>query len=86
MLEGWSLGLGIVAAAIGPMPSLIEDGQTGRLVSPRDPAALAAILQELSRHPKQLAHMGEQGRQLVAQSFTWPHQIERTVAVLEEVV
>jgi glycosyltransferase involved in cell wall biosynthesis len=34
----------IVATSVGALPELIEDGVTGTLVPPRDPAALAAAL------------------------------------------
>ena len=37
----------IVGTAVGGMPELVEDAVTGRLVPPRDPAALAAALRQV---------------------------------------
>jgi glycosyltransferase involved in cell wall biosynthesis len=38
----------VVAAAHGGLPEIVRDGETGRLVAPRDPRALAAVLAELA--------------------------------------
>lgn len=45
--EAILLGVPIVATAVGGMPELVEDAVTGRLVPPRDPAALAAALRQV---------------------------------------
>jgi glycosyltransferase involved in cell wall biosynthesis len=42
-----------VAAAHGGLPEIVRDGETGRLVAPRDPNALAAVLAELAGDPAQ---------------------------------
>jgi glycosyltransferase involved in cell wall biosynthesis len=38
----------MVAAAHGGAPEIVRDGETGRLVAPRDPGALASVLAELA--------------------------------------
>lgn len=45
--EAILLGVPIVATAVGGMPELVEDAVTGRLVPPRDPAALGAALRQV---------------------------------------
>ena len=46
-------GRGVVATAVGGLPDLVRDGETGLLVPPRDPSALAAgIVRGLEQAPQ----------------------------------
>lgn len=83
-LDAWAQGVPVVAAAIGPIPSLVEDGGTGLLVPPGDPAALAAALHRIHSDPDLARDLGETGRRLVAREYTWPTQVRRMEAVLGE--
>jgi glycosyltransferase involved in cell wall biosynthesis len=47
----------VVAAAHGGAPEVLRDRATGRLVRPRDPAALAGVLAELAEDPAQRARL-----------------------------
>jgi glycosyltransferase involved in cell wall biosynthesis len=52
ILEAMALSRPVVASAVGGIPEMIEDGKTGLLVPPRDPAALAAaLIRLLTDHP-----------------------------------
>jgi glycosyltransferase involved in cell wall biosynthesis len=83
MLEAWAQGVAVIAAATGPLPSLVEDGMTGLLVEPGSPTALAKVLRRALDDPARLLALGEAGRQLVIREYTWPRQVARTLAVLE---
>jgi glycosyltransferase involved in cell wall biosynthesis len=54
----------------------VRDGQTGRLVPPRDAAAFAAALQELAADPDLRRQMGAAASQLIRDEFS----VERMVA------
>ena len=82
MLEAWAQGAAVIVAAIGPLPSLVSDGVTGLLVEPDNAIVLAQALRDGLDDPARLLALGEAGRQLVAREYTWPSQIERTLAVL----
>jgi glycosyltransferase involved in cell wall biosynthesis len=86
MLEGWAQGLPVIAGAIGPIPSLVEDNKTGILVAPNDPQALAQAIYELMANPAAIRTMGAAARRLVKAEYTWPKQIERTSKLLETLV
>ncbi len=49
LLEGMALARPIVAAAVGGIPEMLVDGESGRLVPPDDARALAASVVELLR-------------------------------------
>lgn len=67
--EAMQAGLPVLASAVGELPHSIVDGETGRLVPPSDPAALANALGDLLATPERLAEMGEAGRIRVLDRF-----------------
>lgn len=48
IMEAMAQGLPVVATAVGGVPEAVTDGETGRLVPPRDPRALAQALTQLA--------------------------------------
>jgi glycosyltransferase involved in cell wall biosynthesis len=50
----------VVATAVGGVPEVIEDGRTGLLVAPRDPAALAAGLTRLLADPSERRRIADE--------------------------
>jgi len=82
-LEAMAHGLPVVATSAGGIPDKVEDGVTGRLVSPGDVDALAAAIAELARDGSR-AEMGRQGRARALACFAWPAIAERTLALYRE--
>jgi glycosyltransferase involved in cell wall biosynthesis len=53
----------VVASRVGGLPDVVQDGETGFLVPPRDPAALAAAILKLANVPeKTRREWGRRGR------------------------
>jgi glycosyltransferase involved in cell wall biosynthesis len=57
-----SQGLPVVSTAVGNIPTLIQNGVTGLLVPPSDPAALSVALNRLALSPELRKHLGEAAR------------------------
>jgi len=70
-LESMACGLPLVGTRVGGIPVLIEDGASGTLVEPGDPAALAAAIRELVLQPALRRRMGERARELAERRFSW---------------
>ena len=66
-----------VGTATGSMPELIEDGVTGFLVEPGDPAALADRLKTLLADPEKTRAMGERGYAVAHRYWNWDAVVER---------
>ncbi len=70
VLESMAAGRPVVATAVGGTEEVIEDGVTGFLASPEDPAGLALGIIRLLKDPALARRMGERGRQKVEREFT----------------
>jgi D-inositol-3-phosphate glycosyltransferase len=69
-LEAAACGTPVVAAAVGGLRTLVEDGRTGFLIDSRDPNAFAAATDELLADPVLAAAMGADAAAR-ALTFTW---------------
>jgi glycosyltransferase involved in cell wall biosynthesis len=70
ILEAFSLGKPVIGTLSGGTPEMIEEGVSGILTPPEDPAALAAACLRLIRNPEIAAAMGRQGRKRALRLFT----------------
>jgi glycosyltransferase involved in cell wall biosynthesis len=85
LLDAMAFGLPVVATAAGGIPEAVEDGVTGRVAPPRDPAALASALAEVVLDEGRRRALGEAGRRRFLEHFTADRMVDETVRVLEEV-
>ena len=69
LAEAMSQGLAVVTARAGAVDELVLDGETGIIVSPDDPAALAAAMTALIRNPARRSAMGKAGRARIETRF-----------------
>jgi len=79
LLDAQSLGVPVVATAVGCVPDVVSDGRTGRLVPGRDAAALAAVLLEALERPEERRRWAEAARVSV-RDFDVRHMVERSLA------
>ncbi len=70
-LEAMACGTPVIGTAVGGIKSSVLDGETGYLVPPDDPAALADRLACLQRHPQLAQRMGWAGMRRAYQLYTW---------------
>jgi glycosyltransferase involved in cell wall biosynthesis len=80
-LEAMAAGLPVVASSAGGLPELVEDGRTGYVVPPADPATLAARLRHLVLHADLRETMGAAGRARVRQHFS-PQRMAAEIATV----
>ena len=72
LLEAMSYGVPVIGSNLGGITDIVRDGETGLLVPPGDPAALATNLERLVRDKALAVRLGEAGRTHVATAFGWP--------------
>ena len=67
--QAMAAGKASVAPAVGGIPDLIEDGVTGRVVAPADPAAFAGAIEEMLRNRAARERIGCAARQVAESMF-----------------
>jgi glycosyltransferase involved in cell wall biosynthesis len=85
-IEASAMAKPVVATAVDGTPEVIREGRTGRLVPPREPAALSRALRMLLRDPVGAQQMGAAGRDFVLDRFDLTRQVEATARVYRETV
>lgn len=85
LLDAMAFGLPVVATEAGGIPEAVEDGVTGRVVPPRDPAALAEALAFVLADEERRRAYGAAGRRRFLERFTADHMVDETLRVLAEV-
>jgi glycosyltransferase involved in cell wall biosynthesis len=83
VMEAMASGLPVVASRVGGLCESVVDGQTGLLVPPESPEALAAALAGLLRDGTKRRQMGEAGRLHVQQNFVLEENTRRLVDMYE---
>jgi phosphatidylinositol alpha-1,6-mannosyltransferase len=81
-LEAGACGIPVIGARTGGIPDAIQDGETGLLVPPSSPEALANALTRLLSSPDLAHRLGEQGRRHVVQEANWDHVADQLWNVL----
>ena len=76
----------VVATNVAGMPELVVDGETGLLVPPRDPAALAAAISRLAGDPTLAQTMARAGRKRVEAHFSLRAKLDATEALYRRLV
>lgn len=76
--EAMAAGLPVVSTRLAGVPEMVIPGETGLLVEPRNPEALAGALETLLRDPALAARMGACGKAAAAKRFA----VQTTVAEL----
>ena len=73
----------VVATAVDGTPEIVEDGETGFLVPPRDPPALAAALGRVLDDPQLAARLAARAHQRALEDYTWAANATRMVRLYE---
>ena len=70
VLEAMLASRPVVASAVSSIPELVADGETGVLVPPDDPDALASAVAALLQEPERAERLGRAGRERARSEFS----------------
>ena len=83
LYEYMAAGLPVVASDIGEIGEVLDDGKTGLLCPPGDPAALAGALLRVARDPGLAKRLGRAARRQAATRHTWDAVVTEILAAAE---
>jgi glycosyltransferase involved in cell wall biosynthesis len=86
VLEAMAAGLPVVATAVGGIPELVVEGETGFLVAPDRPEPIADALEAILTEPDRGRALGAAGRERARALFSRERMIRETAALYDELV
>jgi L-malate glycosyltransferase len=84
--EAMALKKPVVASAAGGNPELVVDGESGLLVPPRDPAAMAEAVRRISTDASLAARLARGGRERVEKGFSSEARLDRIEALYSRLI
>jgi glycosyltransferase involved in cell wall biosynthesis len=86
ILEGMASSLPLIATAVGDVPTMVHDGETGVMVPPENAALLASAIVTLLRSPAQRESLGAAARKLIEDEFSADRMTADYLRVYKEAV
>jgi len=83
-LEANACGKAVIGGRSGGIADAVLDGETGLLVDPHAPEAIAVAVDRLLSDPALAARMGAQGRARILRELTWDRVADQVEATLRE--
>ena len=86
LLDAYACHRPVVVSAVGGLTELVVPGETGLIVPPNDPSALAHALSELLLDPQRAERMGESAYEVSRQRYTWSGMAQRLDALYRKLL
>jgi glycosyltransferase involved in cell wall biosynthesis len=85
IMDAMAAGLPVVATQVGGVPEVVLHDETGFLVSPRSPRALAEAVYSVYKDPGLARRFGERGHQIVHERFSSLAMARRAIALYKRI-
>jgi glycosyltransferase involved in cell wall biosynthesis len=85
-IEAMACGLAVIASRVGGVPEVVANSDSGRLVPPGDPAAIASAIAELAADDGLRRRMGARGQEIASERFRMERMVDEIEALYLELV
>lgn len=86
VIEAMAYGVPPIVTRVGGLPELVKDNESGFVIEPNDPEALAEKIIAFYQDPKTKKMLGENARQRIDSHFNIDTTVEKTQQLFEELV
>ncbi len=86
LLQALAMERPVVATGAGGVSEIIRDGETGLLIPPRDPQALAEAVMALLNEPSRASAMASAGRRLVEKDYPLEVMLQKLEALYRDLL
>jgi sugar transferase (PEP-CTERM/EpsH1 system associated) len=86
ILEAMASGLPVIATNVGGYPELVVEAETGTLLPPSDPVAMAEAIHSYLKDPAKLERHGQAGRKRAVEHFSIEKMVEGYLRVYDDVL
>lgn len=83
VLEAMALGTPVVATRIAGIPSLIRDGETGRLIEPENAEQLYDAIRSNMTDPSSGGAMSQRARELIEREYSFEQRMRRVASIYD---
>jgi glycosyltransferase involved in cell wall biosynthesis len=84
-IEAMAMRLPVVTSPVGGIPEIVVHGETGLLIPPNEPEALARAIRALTEDPTRRRAMGDAGRARVEQHFDGARNYGQMIALIKSI-
>ena len=84
LVEASACAIPVVAGRSGGIPDAVREGETGLLVDPDDPKAVAAAIDAVLSNPSLAGKLGGGGRRAVETHFNWDRVTKDMIQIADE--
>lgn len=85
-LEAMACGTPVIGSQVGGVKFTVKDGETGYLVPPNEPEAIAERIADLCQNPQSRERLSRQAIQHAQEFFTWQQVTSAVAALYKEVI
>ncbi len=83
ILEAMAMGKPVIATDVGGNPELVSHEETGFLIPPGEPQAMAEAIERLLQQRSRAQYFGQQARRIVESRFNLKRMIDQTMALYD---
>ena len=85
-LEAMAHGKPVIACKDQGISDIIKDGENGLLIKPKNVEMLVEAIDFLISNPKKAQKIGDRGRKMVLNNYTWEKNVQKTIKIYNEVL